>query len=266
MEGFSHPNQVPEYLLTEPDIESISYGIVGKQGCFGIAWSILWLNFESYVSDIEPEIPLGKLRIVMWQRIARTDKPTGWHDFFGTKNSDMGIAEIHDPERYWQNWTGDARRNRSRFLKDKRFTIEKVSFEDYIMAYEKIEGFDKIRPRFIRRMRKKAAVFSSTLDYVVAKERSTGKVFGGLATLDLPSISQSIHHNAFLDHKTPHSSVGTGLVDYWFGSSIKKGIRFLNFGVFWSPGEPKSWKGFSRFKAQFGVHMIRFPRTLVRLA
>ena len=132
-------------------------------------------------------------------------------------------------------------------------------------AYSRIKELKKIRPRFLKRLEKKEKIFSKNIDYLLAAEKSTGNIFAGLATLDLPSISQSIHHNAFLDHTMPHSSVGTGLVDHWFQSCIQKNIRFLNFGVFWSKGQLKSWKGFSNFKSQFGIQIIKFPKILFKI-
>jgi hypothetical protein len=42
------------------------------------------------------------------------------------------------------------------------------------------------------------------------------------------------------------------------------GLRVLDFGVFWAPGDPKSWMGFSQFKAQFNIHFIRYPLALAR--
>ena len=38
-------------------------------------------------------------------------------------------------------------------------------------------------------------------------------------------------------------SAGTGLMDHWFQHAQQTGIRYLEFGTFWTPGEPNSWKG-----------------------
>ncbi len=264
---FIHPNQVPDFLLADTEMNAITYSLAGNPDCYGISWKILGMNFESYISDVEPKILPGKWRLIMWQRIEKNDKPKGWHNFIlGTQMVDMGYAEIKDSENYWKNWDGDARRNRKRFMNDERFVIESVSYQKYIDAYVKIEELKSIRPRFLKRLEKKEKIFSKQIEYSLAVEKSTGKVFAGLATLDLPSISQSIHHGAFFDHTMPHSSAGTGLVDHWFQSCIQKNIKYLNFGVFWSPGQPKSWKGFSNFKSQFGIHMIKFPKLLVKIS
>lgn len=263
---FVHPNQLPDFLLADTELSAISYSLVGDTECHGLAWKILGIHFESYISDVEPKINPGGWRLIMWQRITRTDQPKGWHRFIlSSAMADMGYAEITDTKNYWQNWAGDAKRNRKRFMHDDRFVIEKTSYEKYIEAYKKIKELRSIMPRFLKRLEKKENIFSKHIDYVLAREKSTGNIFAGLATLDLPSISQSIHHGAFVDHRMPHSSAGTGLVDHWFQSCIKKNIKYLNFGVFWSPGQPKSWKGFSNFKKQFGIHMIKFPKVLFKI-
>jgi len=44
----------------------------------------------------------------------------------------------------------------------------------------------------------------------------------------------------------------TGLFDHWFKDSLAQNTAFIDFGNFWKKGDPRSWKGFSIFKAKFG--------------
>jgi len=267
-ESFIHPRQHQEYLMSEGASGKFDLGIVGTPGCYGVRWYVGPVSFEHYTSDIAPDLaPTKDIRFVIWQPIIRTDIPKGWRRFFGGEQAfQMGVATITNPHAYWENWKGDARRNRSRFLKNEEYVIEKVSFGEYLPAYASVKKFSHLQKGVIARMKKKDEKFGKDVTYYVVRRVATKEIVSGLAVLDLPSISQSIHHNAFQQPGSGMSSLATGLVDQWFKHCIERNIRFLNFGIYWTPGNsPASWKGFSRFKGQFGVHIIRFPRALTRI-
>lgn len=84
--------------------------------------------------------------------------------------------------------------------------------------------------------------------------------------IDVPEASLSIHHMAFYLPTAEHYSANVGLIDAWFRHGIERRLRFLDFDAFYAPGDPRSWRGFSRFKSQFGTRFIRYPNPLVKWA
>jgi hypothetical protein len=50
------------------------------------------------------------------------------------------------------------------------------------------------------------------------------------------------------------------MIDHWFQEGIRQGFTYLDFDLFWNQGDPEAWRGFSRFKSQFGIRYIRYPQ------
>ena len=94
----------------------------------------------------------------------------------------------------------------------------------------------------------------------------TGELIAGLAVLDVPEIRVSIHVTGFILPIARHTPAGVGLINHWFCESQSRGIRFCDFDGFFAPGDPISWKGFSRFKSQFGVRFVAYPDPFWRIA
>ncbi len=85
-----------------------------------------------------------------------------------------------------------------------------------------------------------------------------------MATLTSPACRGSYYISGFIVKDAEHDPVMVGLMDNWFKTSLEKNIAFLHFGGFWAPGNPQNWKGYSQFKAKFGLSYIAFPPTLFR--
>lgn len=263
--GYQHYKQSLEYLRGDCDPKR-SVRIIGKDGYLGMSWQAGPFRFEGYETDVEPQIEPGSRRMVIWQPLTRLDKPRGWHRSFIQMNfRRTGFAEIRDQERYWESWTPHAQRHRRRWLRDTRYAIEEVDLETFVSAYQtvrKLSGF--LRREFVKMVRRRFAAHGNAVHLFVARERTTGQIVAGLATVDFPDVSHTHHLISFIHSSVESSSVGTGLIDYWFQHAISAGIRFLNFGVFWSFGDSWSWRGFSKFKSQFGIYYIHRPNPLVR--
>ncbi|MBI5220668.1 MAG: methyltransferase domain-containing protein [Candidatus Liptonbacteria bacterium] len=267
-QGFVHPRQLGAYLASENETNIRTYPVQnGSRESIG--WRHGPFRFEEYVGDEKPELPPGPPhRAVLWQPLARKDRPRGWFPLHGPLSERLGgFAELSADQDYWQRWTEHAQRHRRRWLLERRrYPIVGLEPEQFVSAFQKAPRLPQDQKKKItRRLAVRGRYFGENLKIWGATVADTGEVIGGLAVVDLPEISQSVHLAAFLLPEGNACSAGIGLIDHWYDASIKRGLRFLNFGLFWVPGEPREWQGFSRFKSQFGVHFLRYPRGLWRI-
>lgn len=264
-QGFTHHRNVKEFLLREYSTGWVK--VVNKGKVWGSRNDLGPIRFERYITDEEPEIfPDDKFRMIIWQPLTRGDKPNEWRrswDQLGVKRN--GFAEIKHPEKYWEDWEPHGQRHRTKWLavKDVKWEIYEPTLEEFITAYKKIKFDGILRGAFIDILKKKVQKHGK-LVHLFGARKPGGKLEAGFACVDVPEGNQSFHCISFHSDVAREDSVGTGLMDEWFKRSISKGYRFLDFCVFWAPGEDKKWKGFSRFKSQFGVQFIDYPKPLIK--
>lgn len=263
--GYIHFKQSLSYLRGDWDSKARVH-VVGGDDCIGVRWWHGPLCFEGYETDVEPRIEFGPRRMIIWQPLTRSDKPRGWRRSFIQMNfRRTGFAEIKNPERYWESWTPHAERHRRRWLRERDYQIEEASEDEFIEAYRDSTRVPRyLRGDFVKMVRRRRALHGADTYLFVARERKTGHIVAGLAVVDTLDALHSTHLISFVHADAASTSAGTGLIDHWFRHCIRQGIRFLNFGVFWTFGDPWSWRGFSKFKSQFGIHYIHRPNPLVR--
>lgn len=239
--------------------------IVGEPGCMGRRWHHGFLRFEGYLNDREPKIASGVgRRLVIWQPITRLDRPKGWFRSPAMMNiRQTGFATIHAPD-YWKSWSSHAQRHRRHWLNHKAYDIVEVPFEEFLAAYERHKMDWILKKLFIWLMRKKRRAHGERVHYLLAKTRDDKRAMAGFAFIDLPESRQSIHLISFIEREAEKTSVGTGLMDEWFQYGIRTGLTYLDFDCFYYKGDPKDWRGFSRFKSQFGIHFIVYPNPLMK--
>lgn len=240
--------------------------VVGENGCWGLRWRVGPIWIESYENDNEPKIQsFNKPRLIIWQPLSRLDKPVGWRRSPMQMNiRQTGFTPIINLETYWENWSEHSRRHRKKWLKQKQYVIEECKLEEFCFYYNKKSKLTFLKNVYIKLITKHKNANSNLIHLFAARDIKTKKIAAGLAVFDLPDTNQSDHMISFFDQKLKNTSIGVGLIDHWFKHAINNKINFLNFGAFWGPGEPKSWKGFSQFKSQFGIYLINRPNPLVR--
>ncbi|MCC6638940.1 hypothetical protein IT409_00095, partial [Candidatus Falkowbacteria bacterium] len=92
---------------------------------------------------------------------------------------------------------------------------------------------------------------------------TNGVVCAGLAVLDVPEASVSVHTSAFTLKDVAPSFAGTALIDYWFEHGLKQKFARLDFAIIRSKYDPASWEGYSQFKKQFAQDLILFKKPLL---
>lgn len=256
-DGYVYYRQSYEYLKGEarnPEINTI-LNIAGR---FAVRTEIQPDVFiESHNSDEEPVVgSFSHDRLILWETLVRTDCPVGWKR--GKKNHNLrkiGISHLDDEKEYWKKWDPHAQRHRKKWLAQSELSIQEISLEDFIYAFYKSNKLPEWRDMFVELLERRRERNGSALKLFGAVNKG-GNVVAGLAVLDLHDVSTSRHMIAFFDDSVGKTSVNVGLIDYWHQHCLKKKLRFLDFGIFWHPGDKKEFQGFSQFKSQFNIHYI----------
>lgn len=257
------------YFLREASVvRGLTPASSGKTS--GAAWHHGPFRFEKFITDDEPATDRpGRLRLTIWQRIMRKNIPRGWWP----APEDMGLrltgfADIGDGAGYERAWTSHARRHVARWRKlvaAGRREIVALSLEAYLEAYAGADQDAFMKIAYPKVVREKAEAHGDRMR-LLGTRRPGGTIDAGLAYLHVPEVSTSVHVAAFIGGAAKEDAAGAGLVARWFEDCRADKMRFLDFGFFWAPGDPRDWKGFSRFKSQFGTRLLRFPRPLMRIS
>ncbi|NBS41331.1 methyltransferase domain-containing protein [bacterium] len=265
-EGFVHQMQSQNYLLGGWPPDAKNAELVGKPGCYGMRWHYGPMWMEAYTTDVQPEVDYSApTRMLIWQPITKLGKPAGWHRSWIQMNPQQhGFADIKDKPEYWKEWTDHAQRHRKKWLKDERYEIVEASLSDFVAAYHKTGKLPMMRKDFVRLLERRIVRHGSDVHLFAARDKETREIISGLAVCDLPDTSHSMHVIAYINPKFEKTSVGTGIIDHWYKHCQATGIRFPHFGLVWTPGDPNSWKGYSKFKRQFNLFLLRYPYPLIR--
>ncbi len=242
------------------------FEIVNAGNAWGVRRKIGPISVERYHGDVEPVTQPGRLRFVMWDPWTRLAPPAGWHRYLGNpRRSLMGYAELPQFGDVHLAWSELARRERKKWLAQDEYEIKLIDAETYCAAYARCGKSQSIIDGFSSGVRRKTKAHGDLLHLYGVVSRKTGEVVAGLAAVDIPEIKTSIHVTGFILPAARHSPAGVGLVNRWFLDSQSRGMRFCDFDGFYAKGEPAEWKGFSRFKSQFGTRFIAYPKPFWRI-
>lgn len=266
-DGYLPRQQWPEYLpeTEEPSrFSPISIGAMPK----GKRWGFGPFVFEEYVSDEEPVLGTGPLRVVFWHRPSRTDTPKGWYRLSNNPSRREGVIEL--AERYWEHWDESARRYRNKWLRDyaPMHAIEPISFDEYARAYRMSHVYEKAGELHLDGLAKLLASPSAThVELMGVRGKEHGEIEAGLAVLRSPSLAAAYYQSGFLTRAAEGAPHMLGLFDYWCARELARGTKLLYLGGFWHQGkQKKAWGGFSVFKSKFDPRLIDHAPELIRIA
>lgn len=239
--------------------------IVGQPSCWGTRFKFGPVYLELYVSTQEPIIAkFNHTRVIYWQPLTRTSKPQGWHRDWLYLSSQYGVKELKN--NYWEEWSNHAKRHRRKWLRDEQYEIVSTDLETFTIAYNKTNKVGAImRKSFIKTLKLHLQEHPQDVGLYVARRKDDQQIIGGLAVIDYPDISETTHAISFIDRSGLKTSVGTGLIDYWYQVSLEKGWRFVNFGLVWKRGDPHGWRGYSKFKKQFAPNLLLYRYQFFKL-
>jgi len=237
----------------------------------GIYYRLWPFSFEVYDGDMEPEVaPLPSsdrtpFRIVIWQRYFRTDRPSAWRQFSEKPYLKIGYVELADD--YEKGWSSSLRYARRKWLSrylNQIYSVEEVSFEEFQAAYRRSDLPRSIRYGLFRDLAVRMKNPQVRAALYAARERKTGRIAGGLCALTSPSLKSVYYHAGFVMKENKGDPIMAGLFEHLFLQALKEGIRFVDFGIYWSKGDPSSWKGYSNFKMKFNPTYFSYPARLFK--
>lgn len=242
--------------------------ILGTSGCLGVRRKIGPLYVETYTGETEPVIqPFPHLRLLKWQPLT-THQKNGWvRNVFssGAYQHGVGIITTENRDRYVTQWSLHAQRHLKKWLRDQRYEIIDVSLEAFVQSYHASKQVDWLmRTMFVQLLKDHWTQHPNNLCLFGVRDQQTQELVAGLAVVEYPDIAQSFHTVSFLHDKVRKTSIGVGLIAHWYARGITKNIRFFNFGIVWKKGDPRSYKGYSKFKRQFHLHLMIYPKPLFK--
>jgi hypothetical protein len=262
---YTHYRTSKEFLDREERAKK-NYFTIGEKGKYGQHWKIGPWHLENYYGDNEPMLDKeGPFRMVVWQPITLKEKPKGWFRLrVGVAIQRTGFVDLKDGVNPGL-WTNHAQRHLKKWLKSQdEWEIFEPTLEEFITAYRKSPKDIILKLMFIDILKKEIKAHKKNVRMFCGRKKETGEIEAGFVALDIPEVKQSLHLISFLHNSAKDSPLGYGLINYWFNSIIEKGFRFADFGIFWKKGDPRSWRGYSRFKSQFGTQFVDYPKPLVR--
>ncbi len=267
-QGYCPFRGIKEYIERETGVDP-SATMVGSPSVYGFRYWQGPACVEKYFGDIEPMLDdVGPKRLVIWQPITRVDIPAGWRRSRVQMNAKVtGFVERkaeNDPIRAWST---HARRQLKKFLAHQQDDhMVAFTLEQFLSAYRMSPMKGSIKQMMEKILIKKAQAHADRLYFFGCVSRIDQSIKGGFAALEIPEGNQSIHIASFVNASSKHDGTGTGLVYEWFKDCERRHVRFLDFDLFAGAYDSRSWRGFSRFKGQFGTTFIKYPHPLLKWA
>jgi SAM-dependent methyltransferase len=243
------------------------YDLIQAGKAAGIRQTFGSVALERYHSEHAPEpTPVPLHRFIIWDRWNPGPPPPGWRtlSILPPRRRLTGYVELPPTGDFHHAWSTLALRENKKWLAQDTGTIRNISVDAYCNAYAHSKKRPSLVKIFSEAVRHKAATQGDLLHLYGAVAHGTGEIIAGLAILDIPEISASLHVTGFVLPQAQGTGAGTGLIHHWFSETQTRGLRFCDFDGFYAPGDPKSWQGFSRFKSQFGTRYIAYPKPLWR--
>lgn len=262
--GYRRHNATPEFLQRE-FTNRPGFQLISSSQAFGVRNRAGWFDIEQYYGDTEPTLtPDGRARLALWHPTSRTDRPKGWHRVpFAIHRRLTGFHDLQEADMYWSTWTSQAQRHRKAWKQSEALRPVSPSLEAFFAAY-RLSGQNQGLIRLFEEHLRHQALVHNELFRIYGVATSDGTLVSAIATIDIPESKLSFHATSFILPSARNTPAGTAILDLWFESAKARGFRFLDFDGFWTKGDPSSWKGFSAFKAQFGITYIRYPKPLAK--
>jgi hypothetical protein len=268
LKGYAPVRQWPE-LNTIESMPAFSHPTKLENG--GVYWRLWPFSFEDYRTEHEPDVrdlPQDlrmPVRIIMWQRKNGVRAPQGWFGFSDRPFLKVGFVPVEPG--YSKQWSETSLRELKRWrrlLAAKRYTCRRITYEEFSDGYLKSTLPLLLRQSMLYEVKVRMRNSKTPVTFFGAERISDGKIVAGLAVMESPELGISYYLAGFFKKQVQDEPVMAGLFDFWFQDGIARGLKFIDFGNFWKPGDESSWKGFSMFKAKFNPLYFFYPAKLYK--
>lgn len=263
-EGYRRHNATPEFLQRE-FTHRPGFTLIRSGEAYGVRNTAGWFDIEQYYGDVEPRLQADtRSRLVLWHPTSRRDGSAGWLRLpFSIHRRLTGFHDLHEADDYWLTWSSQAQRHRKAWHKSQELRATTPNLDRFLASYHQSGQIPSLVRLFEEHLRHQVVVHAEHM-HIFGIETLDGQLVSAIATIDIPESQLSFHVTSFILPSARTTPAGVAILDLWFQAAKAKGLRFLDFDGFWTKGEPENWKGFSLFKAQFGMTYIRYPRPLMR--
>lgn len=263
-EGFTHLFQDRLYL--ESMTSGVQDTIVGGPGNYGRRIVYGPVCVEYYTCDKEPELlPFRGLRLVIWTPVTRTNRPEHWIQTFKKSTRQVSAyIDIRNIDEYYKTWSKIFRNYYYHFAKQNEYVIESISCDEFCNLYNQYGKDKATRSMSLPQLQNLDNNNQEMTHFYILINTAVNQIVAGVAVVDCPPVDQSYYVAAFTRKIIAPKEAGLWLLQYWMKESSKRGIAYANFGAIWTPGQPKSWKGFSDFKMKFNPQLLVLKPELVR--
>jgi hypothetical protein len=200
--------------------------------------------------------------MVSWKRVHRTDAPKGWH----AAKYPWRVDAYHAlGPGYQTKWNKSSRRDLRLWQRDflnKTHRIDAIPWSEFEAAYRKSITYKKIGGEQMAALRRK--IKDNGPELFGVRNIQTGEIIAGTAIHYSPTHKSSMREGPFILPEARECFAMTGLMEYWFELSLKRGVELQQFSYFAHPGVPNTWEGFSAFKRQFGITEVAYPPILYK--
>lgn len=261
---FTHPTQSKKYLRAA-FASAITF--LDSAPRLGALCDFGWIRFEYFTGEVEPKKSQEKgFGVQIWHQVEKRQAPKSWWPLLSIlRRSAVALLDLESiGEEYWRDWSEHTRRQRKKWYAQKKYYISEATQEAFVDAYQLCTLKPVLKNLFSHSLRRHVASYQNDVHFLVVRDKSTQEIIAGFMTVDDFETNQSFYPVAFILPVAKNTAASVGLVEYWLHSCQKKGIRYINLGIVWMPGDPPSWKGYSQFKALFHPQILLFQRPFVR--
>lgn len=205
------------------------------------------VNEEPNIEKLKAE--WFKNGFVIWVPYSRTEIPAWWRKLWMNAHFTTTGYTVLEDENYFKKWKERAKRARKKFLANPDLRIELVDTETFQKHYKESKISQPYKSSFVQ-YHKSISQFDdeNAIQNMICYHKD--KVVAGLAVINYNGNS-SAHLVSFLTNEGKSLQAGTGLFDYRFSHSLKKGIKYINFDHLRDKHMTSDQQGYTDFKENF---------------
>lgn len=265
-EGYTHHDTCRAFLEREAHGRGDRFHFIEDAHSLGLTWKYGPLRFARFLTDHEPtwNNTLPRPHFLFWQRIAQETIPPSWkHSPIALHQSRIGISSIPQEGDPLLHISSHAKRHVQAWKKQ-AWVIEPITLHEYWDVAFRSTLFPGHKKAFNISLAEKIAAHGNRVCMVGARPADSVVYEAAFSFINVPEIHVSLHQTSCATTQGRAADAGTGLMAWWLEHLQQTHYRYADFGLFFTPGEPNGWKGFSRFKAQFCTSFHDFPPILVK--
>lgn len=237
---------------------------------FGWIKNIFGLFHVAKFERVDEEPNIDELRknwfkhwLIIWIPYSKVNKPVWWRNLWLNSHFTTTWFTRIDDEFYYKKWKERSRRARKKFLDNKDLTVELVDMNTFQKYYKEAKISQPYKSDFMRYHR----TISNLDDKNDIKNMIcfyNKKVVAWLSVIDY-NWNSSAHLVSFLTKEWKWLQAGTGLIDFWFKSSLENWLKYINFDHLRDNHMWRDQQWYTDFKENFMDYKVVFKDSYFKI-